>query len=612
MAEAGPKNYAKEVDDGKRNVDHESSDQEIDPWCEPCLEETKIKLEADCYCPECNSHLCVSCQEVHKKWPTLQNHRLLRGARMPKFHADKPVKYPSCPSHVGKLTDKYCLTHSKMVCNDCVKRSHLSCETLAIPDVCKIMDSTDVKRFKTIVNNIQENVKDRQATLRKNISDIEIQKKAIIKRAESEKEKLIYKVKDILEETVLNVNETCLNTTSEITEQIEILSDENRQLDEIIDTFDKKTVADIDANTFVQIQNIVTATKQCKQEIEDTIDQLHVTDLAFALNEEIDRFHEETKLGTVKKILIPIDSMDDVPNIAFPQQKEQKPRIAMDISKIRTSLRSVFKIAEEKEICEIYGMAVTTNGILLIADRTTHTAAFLFNRSQSKVRIFSEDNALLTTFDMSEKLLDIALIDDTEAVASTVDKKLHFLDITDPSSVAIRKSVTLTYIASRVTTFSGIVVVASQQTKPASLRMIDGDGQELWCVTELDNVQLFEKPSDIRFTTFNGTNAIVVADSKKRNITFVDASNGAVLNVLDFKDKEPQGLATDDNGNIFFCCKKTGDIMVLSNDLSQCGIFLKGQESLMFPINLLYRNSTSELYVAHRDEIQRFQISLEN
>ena len=69
---------------------------------------------------------------------------------MPKSHAD-------CASYAGNLTNHYCFKHSRMFCVDCVKKYHHSCEALPIPDVCKTLDSEDVKRFKSFADDIKQN-----------------------------------------------------------------------------------------------------------------------------------------------------------------------------------------------------------------------------------------------------------------------------------------------------------------------------------------------------------------------------------------------------------------------------------------------------------------------
>ena len=530
MAEAAfEKNVDDEVDDGRRDNDHGTSDQVIDPWCEPCLEETKVKVDAVGYCPEFNIHLCQNCHESHKKWPMLQNHRLLRGSRMPKSHANKPIRYPGCAPHAGNYTDHFCLNHGQMVCDDCLKKDHLGCKALPIPDVCKSIDTGDIKQFKSVANAIQKNVQITQAALQKNIFDIESQKKVMVKTADSERDKLISKVNDMFKETVTNINSTCQKTTSEIIEHIEVLSDENRQLDGIIDTLDKKTITDIDANAFVQIQNIVESTKECKQEIEDTIRQLRVSELSVDLNEDVARLLEKHQLGTPKEITKPLDTLKDVPNIIFPQPKKKKARSVVDISKILATSSFHVKSTADKSTDTYYinGMAITSNGILLIGDALNNM-----------VKFFSDDNTLLTIFEISV-IYDIAVMNDSEAVVSTTYKKLHFLDISKLPLVAIRKSVSLEYEVICLAPYGDNIVVASWYTHTASLKLIDRNGKEIWSIsTGPDNRQLFKKPFAIQITTFNGAKAAVVTDMEKKILTVIDMDNVAVLKIKYFKDKD--------------------------------------------------------------------------
>ena len=606
MAEAAfEKNVDDKVDDGRRDHEHGISDQVIDPWCEPCLEEKRTKYDAVGYCPECNIHLCLNCHESHKKWPMLQSHRFLRDSRMPKSHADKPIRYPGCASHAGKYTDHYCSNHGQMVCNNCIKKDHLGCKALPIPDICKSIDIEDVKQFKGVVNDIQKNIKTTQTALQKNMSDIESQKKVMVNMAESERDKLITKVNDMFKETVTNINSTCRKTTSVIIQHIEVLSDENRQLDEIIGTFDKKTIADIDANAFVQIQNIVESTKECKQEIEDVIRPLRVSELSLDLNEDVAWLYEKHQLGTPKEITKPLDTLKNVPNIIFPQPKKMKSRSVVDISKILATKTSSFhvKTTGDKKEYIITGMAITGNGTLLIGDAMNQI-----------VKIFSEDNTSLTTFEISEPINDIAVMNDSEAVVSTVDKKLHFLDISKLPTVVIRKSVSLEYEVMCLAPYGDNIVVASRGTKPASLKMIDRNRKEIWSIsTGPDNQHLFESPYAVQNTTFNGANAVVVTDWQKKTLTVIDVDNVAVLKIKYFKDKYLRGIAVDDNGNFFVPSCATREILVESKDLTKSRAILEGQSIHSGPTVLLYRRSSAELYVAFYDGyIDRFRLSVTN
>ena len=220
---------------------------------------------------------------------------------------------------------------------------------------------------------------------------------------------------------------------------------------------------------------------------------------------------------------------------------------------------------------------------------------------------------MLTTFDITDWIIDIAVIDDTEAVITTTDK-LYFLDISALPSVKIKKSISVVPCA-RLASYDGNIVTASQWTNPACLKMLDRNGKEIWSLTTgPDNQQLFERPYSVGITTFNGTKAVMVTYWEKETLTVVDASNGTVMKIVDLKGKSPHGLTVDDNGNVFICSWRTREILILSNDLSQSYILLKGQDIQEKPVNIVYRKSTNELYVPYKecDEIDRFKLSLTN
>ena len=297
--------------------------------------------------------------------------------------------------------------------------------------------------------------------------------------------------------------------------------------------------------------------------------------------------------------------MTDAPNSVFPPPTENESSSAVDISMIRATKMSCFNVKESKDKEETFyisGMDLTSKGILLVTDWNNW-----------KVKFFSEDNTLLTTFQMSEELYDIAVIDDNEAVVSTVDKKLHFLDISALPMVTFRSSLLLAYMATNMTSCSGNIVLVCQLTDPASLKMIDKNGKEIWSLTTgPGNQQLFEKPYGVETAKFNGTNAVFVTDWKRETLTVVNASNGTVLKIMDLKDKTPHGLSINGDGTIFICSKNTHEILVVSIDLTQSQVLMKDQNIQEYPMNMVHRRSTGELYVAYGQnyEIDRFKLSM--
>ena len=158
MAEASIIGDTTDSVDGKSSLWHVGSDELIDPYCETCFENKNKKLGVECFCECCNIFMCTQCHDVHKQMPVSQKHRVLKGSKMPKSFAHKPVKYSNCELHINNVNDRYCLKHHEMMCSKCLKQKHRRCHVDTITDVCKILGKDDIKSFTAVVSKIKLNV----------------------------------------------------------------------------------------------------------------------------------------------------------------------------------------------------------------------------------------------------------------------------------------------------------------------------------------------------------------------------------------------------------------------------------------------------------------------
>ena len=608
MAEAFVGDAGGEVD-GESFTGHGCSDQAVDPWCEPCLENTKTKIDAVCFCPKCNVFLCISCLDSHKKLPISEDHRVLRGSRMPKSLADKPVKYPNCILHGGNTNDHYCIEHHKMVCNECIKQDHQRCNNMTISDICKSLGSDDIKQFKTTVDSIKRNVIDTQSELDRNIGDLEKQKKAMIEQAEQERDKIISKAKELFEETVSDISELCQKKTSQITEQISTLTDEIHTLDEIIETLNKMITTNFDENLFVRIQRIVKNTQECNKELDSMTSQAQKTEFLFALSMDVSTFLNDSKtLCDIQEELTEIGPNNGIEDIVFPHssslmRKTNPVSKSSDIAQITAKKLASFGIStpDDKETCNVNGMAVADKGIVLVSDRE--------NKS---LKLFSYEKKLLSSVPLHSLCCGVTVTSGTTAIVSTHENKLHYVDISDQSSATVQRSISLGYWVVDVATYHDkLVVTAWNESK--SVKMIDMNGQELWSVSKgPDNQQLFDKPYAVVINKMNDTDTVIVSDWGKELLTILSTSNGTLLKTIDMKGKAPHGLTVDNNGNIIVCCFDTREILIWSNDFTNSRILLAGQELRPYPCEIEYSCRASELFVAYNktNEIDRFQLSV--
>ena len=610
MAEASIIGDTTDSVDEKSSLWHVGSDELIDPYCETCFENKNKKIRVVCMCEECNIFMCTKCHDVHKQMPFSQKHRLLRGSKMPKSLADKPIKYSNCELHINNINDRYCLKHHVMLCSECLKQNHQRCHVDTITDLCKILGTDDINSFTAVVAKIKLNVQNTQSKLQNNIANLTKERENEIKRAEKAKQDMIQKANEMYNETVSGITKHYHNKVGEIKSHIVGLTDELHDLDEIRKKLNRKASFKFDPNLFIQMHQIVDTTQKCKREIDDMISEIKTTKISFSFSKEISDFLSCTRFGDVKEISSPLSFTDDVGDIFFPYVTFQAWRTklakkdAVDISHIVVRKMSHMDIRSSKDDYQpiVKRLVVTDNGTLLVGDWNNRT-----------LKVFSQDSMLLSSVPLSDGCNDVTVTEDDIAVVSTRDKTLHYLDITNPPTSSVQRSVTLGYSACGIATYKDRLVVTARTT-PRSVRMIDTNGKEFWSVSKgPDNQQLFVEPDYIVTSKINDTETVIVSDWMKETLTLLNVNNGSLLKIIDMKGKYPRGITVDNDSNIFVACGSTSEICVWSNDFTKSRKLISRKDLDSAPGCIAYISSTDTLYIGYNaecDYIERFHLSM--
>ena len=619
MAEASIISYTTDSVDGESSLWHVGSDELIDPYCETCFENKNKKIGEVCFCENCNIYMCIQCHDVHKQMHFSQKHRVVRGSKMPKSLADKPIKYSNCELHINNINDRYCLKHHVMLCSECLKQNHQRCHVDTITDLCKILGADDINSFTAVVAYIKLNVQNTQSKLQNNISDLTKLRENEIKRAEQAKQDMIKKANELFNETVLGISKSYHKKECEIKAKIFELTDELNTFDEILNKLDRKVSIKFDPNLFIQMQQIVDTTRACNRDIDDMISEIKTTKISFSFSKEILDFLSCTPFGDIQEISSPLSITDDVGDIVFPYTTFQagKPygtsragrtilakKNSVDISHIVARKMSHMNITSPNDINKpcVSGLAVTDNGTLLVGDWYNDT-----------LKVFSQDNTLLSSVPLSDWCNDVTVTEDDIAVVSTNDKKLHFLNISDPPSASVQGSISLSYNVWAITTYRDKLVVTAFTPTP-SVRMIDMNGKEVWSVTKgPDDQQLFFSPEYIVTSKINDTETVIVSDWRKDTLTLLNVNNGSLMKIVDMKGKGHRGITVDNDGYIFVACSKTRKICVWSNDFTKSRTLISRKDLERDPACIAYSSSTDTLYISYYeacDFIERFQLSM--
>ena len=594
------------VDGQSANLD-QATDQVINLWCENCYDDTRTKIAVNGFCSECSVFLCKNCVDFHKKVLRLPNHRILTGSRMPKSFAEKPVKYSECKLHDDKVNDRYCLDHHKMICSECLTQDHSRCNVQTISSLCKDIGTDDIKHFEMVVNEIKTNLINTSSELKDNATYLIEEKGILIKEAERTRDMMISKANELFDKSVSIITEQCEKRRSEIDTTVSTLAEEIEYLQENIDNLKKTLSTTFDQNMFIRVQQIVNNTQQCKRDIDYLVSQTNKSEFTFDSSQDMNTFLNCESLGTVKEILTPIDFNKDVEELVFPLCSftwgRQLPGTeTVDIDHIRARKMSplVINTADDEATPDVKGMVVTDNDILVVSD--------WYNKV---LKVFSADK-LLPSVKLSHYCFGVTVTEDKVAIVSTHDKKLHFLDITEPSSVIIQKTLSLNYWVVGITTYNGKLVV-TRFDEPQSVKLIDMDGHEVWSVSKgPDTQQLFAKPYDVVVQTTDGKDTVIVSDWGRESLTLLDASNGELLKVVDMKGKLPHGMTVDKFGNILVCYFLASEVHVYSSDFTKSAILLTKNDIHEKPINLAYNRSKCTLFVGHSQnkQVDRFKMSL--
>lgn len=606
------------------------------PWCDLCYDEALKKIEACGFCPDCNSFVCKPCLNAHKKSPASRSHLIRQGARMPKSQSDKPIKFIECHVHNQNVKSKFCLQHRKMACSDCVKESHHNCKTTSIYNVYKEFGRRDVIQIKETTNHILKAAIKSKDAVEDNISGIQNQKKVMIKSAQRFHDNLIAKTEEIYSEMIVEINDVCDKKSADLSGRALELSDSVINYEDIVSNIDKIPDKTVDINSFIQLQCIVEAAGVSENAIESINKNFNKVELSFSLNPAVSTFLSECKvLGNVEEKGVQTEDAENFETKTSPKKSEAKDVNTLHESSQQDSAvqqpsssgaakNSASKttenkkevkpqkqyhlvgkplsatVAEDGKPCEIGGMDVTSDGKLIVSDYTNQA-----------VKVFSLEGKLLSSVLLAASVMKGVLVfNDTTAVVSSYDGELFVIDISDPYSAYVRRSIHLGYWALSMTRCNDSIVL-TKWTEPKSVNMIDMDGHELWSVSVDHNGQrLFQKPHSVTTTIINDKITVVVSDWAEHAIMLIDASNGELIRKVDVKGKDPHGLTADCDGNVYVCDQTSKKLQVFSAEFNRSKAVMSGKDLPSYPVHIAYNDNLNELLVAytHSDRIDRIHI----
>ena len=275
-----------------------------------------------------------------------------------------------------------------------------------------------------------------------------------------------------------------------------------------------------------------------------------------------------------------------------------------DLSQIKATKSSSITVKDKSLnwLTQVSGIAVTNNGTVLLT--------FYNNKN---IKSVSAESEVLSFLSLPYRPRNIMVLNATTGVAAAMPQRLYIIAITDHTTLSRYDEVKLQYNISAVTNYRGNLVI-SCDTNPATTKMINMKGRELWSISENERErQLFSYPDGIATTTIHKTDVIVVTDCEENTLTLIEAEKGKFIRVIDVEEKAPLHITVDKDGHAYVCYRDTNEISVWSNDFKESKILLNEDDLGKEPCCILYSPVDESLYISYlsphkRNTVDRFRL----
>ena len=600
---------------------HGTSDEYVDPYCDPCFEGKGLNVKVFGYCKDCFQFLCSDCHVFHGKFQVAKNHIILQGSSMPQSQADKPPRFHYCDDHPALVKDQFCCDHKNMICSSC-SLSHTNCTVQSIGDVCKNISSSETDSLYDAVKNLQEQARSVMSSVKENIEKVKEQRKSILKEAQQLYDQAISKMKKLFQDIEADIEANCQSQILLMSQQQEKINAIIAKLESSMADIEKFQGTPIDTKLFLKIQENINDTNQITDEFRNVNKSLLFAELSFISSKTIQEFlSASVTLGSVSKSHKNQGTYIAVTDIVFPSALQpQKIARAMPqqqscghisgatglqsrpLTQVKATKQCGFnvKIKGDKEDCYIMGMAVTKDGRILMADT-----------ANKKVKLFSPDMKILSSVSVPDNPWDIAVISDSEAAATTTNKSLVLLDISG-FQLRIKTTIKVPYNIRGITKYNNKLAISSDSPTP-SVKLIDLTGKVYWSVSSDQQGQsLFSDPWYLTSHDEGRSSTVIAIDYGNHTLTLLNGETGEVITRRQLQWKMPTGIATDTAGNVYVCYRLTGEVSVLSGDLTEERILPSTRNGLSGkPQAIVYDDKTHQLLISYgsNDTVDSFKLS---
>lgn len=553
------------------------SEYRFEIHCEHCMKD-RNEIPASAFCPSCVTYFCSNCLKHHERF--LPSHSCLDREHMP-----RDICMERCPFHECEIIKFYCLTCDKVVCSECRKEhSEELCVLKYLPEY--VTDKSNVTELTTLqsagdkiaksISSFEANIHVKHDHMGQSLTEVESaimkRKDEMFARFDQEALKISEKVKE-----VNNVDEKRIQN---LTKEFKLL----RSKIDILLQFSRQPVAysnSRNCKTFIELTQIKKALKQMEDSVQAVSNDIRFRDVS--LNAEITR-----RANELKKEVEEFGKDASAERVVPAETKDQR-KVAAPMKKIYIRHHS------DTSDCFIVSCCLLSERYLIACDK--------YNRS---IKLIDTLNCQLVSFRRVKTFPDAATrITDTEiAMAQPFDKNeqksiIQFLDLTNANKLEFQRRYILTEMRCMDIKHisDGRLIVALSENHMGKIQILSHTGTVLSNFEpEYKDGYVFKCPFYLALQP--GSDTVYVSDWYKDSIIEIDIVNQS-NRVLDHRFWHPEGITTDNEGNIYVCESGMKRICVFHPKLSEPEVLIDADSHSDSgkPASICYSVTDRKLYV---------------
>ncbi|XP_060569997.1 E3 ubiquitin-protein ligase TRIM71-like [Ruditapes philippinarum] len=537
------------------------SDEDLKVYCQPC-DRDGPRLPAHGYCTNCSEHLCETCFTVHKRHTLSRHHTLQDKSSMPQTLSPVTPRQPDnftkpCPKHNMEMIKFYCHDHEALLCSVCVTLDHTaaSCKVNYIPDISdKVTDSKDYQDILKDINDMTERSS-------KTLQDI--------KKRNDESNKSLSNALTDIKKFRTKINQRLDELESIVKEAAQVIQKDNSKalmkVETVCGDVQISLKSSMDAvkhfNTSKQANDLFMELKQAKQMIKDykqnvtLLSETEVKEYNFEPNEAISNLLDKEKsIGTLSSKTLQPDL-------------KSRPKLHL-LDKI------CIKTSRDTDHCCIRGMTLLTSDLLIVTD--------WFNNAIKMIDI--NRKSVLAQQSFASQPTDVTSVSQNEvAVTLPSNYTVQFINISQ-NNFRNKHTVKVDGKCSGIRCHKDKMVVSFLHPPKVQIHLINGT-----LLQTIQDEHIFKTPRYIA----TSDNFIYVSDTEMKTVTKLNWQ-------CEVKGKyvcsgQPYGLATSEDGSLYFCNFDSNAIEELSEDFTEGEIVVK---DIQKPQNVFWSAERCTLYVS--------------